>query len=165
MQRNSDCPVCGMSVSGEPYAIDYLGMHFVFCSRQCEQRFSANPHLYIGRPGQPAPAQQGRVLRKRRHLYLDAPLTLEQQALLRDALYAMMGVHEVETGASGKELLVTYDLMQATAAQIEQELERAGARLGHGWDKRLRRAFVHYLEDTEVENLEVRPDPRGHGQH
>jgi hypothetical protein len=28
-----------------------------------------------------------------------------------------------------------------------------------GWGERLRRGFVHFLEDTVVENLEVRPGP------
>ena len=52
-----------------------------------------------------------------------------------------------------------------TAKQIERELERIAAELGTGQGDRLRRAFVHYLERTEVENLEVRPRPGGGHHH
>lgn len=161
--RHQRCPVCGMDVGEYPHAIDYLGMHFVFCSHQCQERFAANPHLYIGRPGQPAPAQQERVPLKRRRMRLREPLTSAHAQTLRQALLAMMGVREVDLDADRCVLEVTYDLVQATAEQIEQELARVGARLGEGWAERLRRAFVHYLEETEVENLEVRPRPGGHG--
>lgn len=159
------CPVCGMEVSEPAHAIDYLGMHFRFCSSQCQERFAANPHLYIGRPGEPALAQQGRILLKRRRMHLAQPLTAAQQELLQRALYTMMGVREVEIHSDGTHLGVIYDLMQATAVQIERELARVGAHLGEGWGERLRRAFVHYVEETEVENLEVRPSPGGGHAH
>jgi YHS domain-containing protein len=157
-------PVCEMWVAPEQNAVTYQRMHFAFCSPQCKQRFLANPHLYIGRPGEPAPKQSGHAVVKRRRLRLDEPLAHADAQQLTERLRAMMGVSVVEIKA--RDLSITYDLLQATAEQIEAVLQEAGARLGTGWAERLRRAFVHYLEETEVESLEVRPDPHAHdGNH
>lgn len=103
------------------------------------------------------------MLLKRRRMHLQAPLTLKHAQNLKRALSAVMGVRDVDLDADQCVLEVTYDPVQATAQQIEQELARVGARLGGGWAERLRRAFVHYLEETEVESLEVRPGSAGHG--
>jgi hypothetical protein len=54
-------------------------------------------------------------------------------------------------------MTVTYDLLQATAEQIEAVLAEAGARLGNGWAERLRRGFVHYTEECEIGQLQVGP--------
>jgi YHS domain-containing protein len=154
-------PVCEMRVAPEQNAVNYQGMHFAFCSQQCKERFLANPHLYIGLPGEPAPKQTGDAVVKRRRLRLDEPLSHADAQQLTERLRAMMGVRAVEIRA--EHLTITYDLLQATAEQIEAVLQEAGARLGTGWAERLRRAFVHYLEETEVESLEVRPGPHAHG--
>ena len=45
----NQCPVCHMTVEADHLALVYQDMHFAFCSAQCRERFSANPHLYIGR--------------------------------------------------------------------------------------------------------------------
>ena len=73
----------------------------------------------------------------------------------------MMGVYAVVIKA--EELTITYDLFQATAEQIEAVLQEARAHLGTGWAEKLRRAFVHYLEEDEVASLEVRSGPHAHG--
>jgi hypothetical protein len=52
---------------------------------------------------------------------------------------------------------ITYDLLQATASQIEREIEKLGVALGEAWADRLRRAFVRFSEETEVESLDVYP--------
>lgn len=155
-------PVCLMQVDPEQYAVEYLGMHFAFCSQQCRERFLANPHAYIGSPGEKAPKQEGREVIKRRRLRLAEPLSETAAHQVTEHLMGMMGVNSVQ--AQGRELRITYDLLQATAAQIEAALVQAGVHLGEGWGERLRRAFVHYLEETEVENLEVRGGGRG-GPH
>jgi YHS domain-containing protein len=156
-------PVCQMLVSPDQNAIHYEGMDFAFCSLQCRERFLANPHLYIGVPGEPAPKQAGQEVIKRRHLRLDQPLSESAAQHIREQLRAMMGVYAVEI--AGDELTITYDLLQATAEQIEATLQQAGARLGGGWGEKLRRAFVHYMEETEVASREVRAGPHGHGGH
>lgn len=154
-------PVCQMLVAPTQNAITYQGMHFAFCSQQCKDRFLANPHLYIGVPGSQAPKQVGREVIKRRRLRLEAPLSEPSAQQIIDHLLAMMGVYAVEIDS--EELTITYDLLQATAVQIEASLQQAGARVGQGWGEKLRRAFIHYLEETEVASLEVRPSHHGHG--
>lgn len=155
-------PVCLMQVEPDQYAIEYQGMHFAFCSQQCQDRFLANPHAYIGTPGEKAPKQEGREVIKRRHLRLAEPLSDAAAQYVTEHLMSMMGVSSVQV--QGRELRITYDLLQATAAQIEVALAQAGAHLGEGWGEKLRRAFVHYLEETEVQNLEVRAGSGGHGR-
>ncbi|MCO6414519.1 MAG: YHS domain-containing protein [Thiogranum sp.] len=156
-------PVCQMQVPPDQNAVHYLGMDFAFCSQQCKERFLANPHLYMGVPGERAPKQAGQEVIKRRHLRLETPLSAPDAQQVAERLLAMMGIYSVDIDAH--ELIITYDLLQATAEQIEAALQQAGARLGAGWGDVLRRAFVHYLEETEVESLEVRPFPHGHGGH
>ncbi len=153
-------PVCQMRVPPDQHAISYQGMNFAFCSQQCKDRFLANPHLYIGLPGERAPKQAGQEVIKRRRLRLDAPLSDADAQAVVAQLLALMGVYSVELEAG--ELAITYDLLQATAEQIEETLQQAGARLGGGWGEKLRRAFVHYLEETELASREVSPRPRGH---
>ncbi len=156
-------PVCGMMVRPDQNPIIYQGMHFVFCSQQCKVRFLANPHLYIGVPGKQAPRQAGMKMLKRRHLHLEKPLSESDIQQVSEHLLAMMGVCSVDV--EGSELTITYDLMEATAQQIEAELQQAGAQLSAGIGEQLRRAFIHYLEETEVENLEVKPGFHVHGSH
>jgi YHS domain-containing protein len=154
-------PVRQMLVTPEQNAINYQGMQFAFCSQQCKERFLANPHLYIGLPGEPASKQSGQKVVKRRRLCLDEPLSDADAQRLLEQLHAMMGVYAVEIAAD--QLIITYDLLQATAEQIETVLQQAGACLGAGRSERLRRVFVHYLEESEVQSLEVRPGPHTHG--
>lgn len=154
-------PVCGMEVEPHRFETVYAGIHFAFCSEQCRQRFAAHPHLYIGVPGEKAPKQTGAELLKRRRFRLDTPLTAQGTAILKEELGAMMGVKELEI--QGDVVTITYDLLQATAEQLEARMVEAGVRLGEGWAERLRRGFVHYQEENEVGNLEVQPPHRWHG--
>lgn len=154
-------PVCLMLVDPDQNAIEYQSMHYAFCSEQCKERFLANPHAYIGVPGEKAPKQQGREVIKRRRWRLTEPLSDLAEREVTERLLGMMGMHSVQF--KGPVVQITYDLLQVTAAQIEATLLAEGAQLGKGWGERLRRAFVHYLEETEVDNLEVRSGGHGHG--
>lgn len=154
-------PVCGMEVDPSQLETLYEGLHYAFCSEQCRQRFVANPHLYVGVPGEKAPAQQGVELLKRRRFQLDTPLAAQDAAILAAALGAMMGVKAIEI-QDGNTVTLTYDLIQATADQLEAKMGEVGAKLGAGWAERLRRSFVHYMEECEVGNLEVHSH-HGHG--
>jgi len=154
-------PVCQMWVPPGQYAVQYRGLDYAFCSQQCKDRFLANPHLYVGVPGQEAPKQAGQEVIKRRRLRLDLPLSDSAAQQVVEHLLAMMGVYAVDV--DGVHLTITYDLLQATAEQIEAALQQVGARLGGGLGERLRRAFIHYLEETEVASLEARSGAHGHG--
>lgn len=148
-------PVCGMAVPPEQHGLTYRGMHFAFCSEQCRERFLRHPGLYVGYPGWRAIKAEGQSVIKRRRIRLEHPLADQQAALIRSYLATMMGIQEVVI--RGTEVEIVYDLLQATAEQIENALGEAGAELGSGWSERLRRAFVHYKEETESETLGTRP--------
>lgn len=150
--------VCDMMVEPGLNELEYQGKAYSFCSLQCRERFQANPHLYIGAGGKKAPRQEGRESLKRRRMKLNEPLTDDEQAQVIEELRAMMGVKEVTI--EGHVLSITYDLLQATAQQIGDRLAEIGVLLGHGWAERLRRAFIEYQEETEIEILEV--DSQGH---
>jgi hypothetical protein len=150
-----------MWVPPDRYAVQYLGIDYAFCSQQCKDRFLANPHLYVGMPGDEAPKHAGMEVIKRRCLHLDTPLSDEAAQEVVEHLLSMMGVSVVDV--DGAQVSITYDLLQATAEQIEAALQQVGARLGAGWGERLRRAFVHYLEETEVASLEAHSGAHGHG--
>ena len=140
-------------VDGQKIAVEYLGIRYAFCSEQCKERFISNPHLYVGRPGHKAPKQEGLEIIKRRRLHLASHLTAEQVGVLTQALEAMMGIKKISV--DGDRVEITYDLLQATAKQIEARLVEIGAQLGESWADRLRLAFVHYEEECEMGNVEA----------
>ena len=146
-------PVCGMQVISGQFVTEYLDSRYAFCSIQCRDRFLANPHVYIGLPGQKAPKQEGLEVLKKRRLRLIQILSPSQAENLIEALRAMMGIKSVQV--NGDEIEIIYDLLQATTEQIEMKLEEIGLQLGEGWSQKLRLAFVHYGEELEVGSLEV----------
>lgn len=146
-------PVCGMQVDQDSFAIEHMEIHYAFCSQQCLDRFKTTPHLYIGVPGEKAPKQQGVEVIKRRRFRLEPALTDAQASTLIQELKAMMGIKHIAITEDG--ISITYDLLQATAEQIEARIGQIGMHLGAGWGERLQRGFVHYLEECEVGNLEV----------
>jgi YHS domain-containing protein/copper chaperone CopZ len=156
-------PVCGMEVNPHRNEVVYLQIHYAFCSLQCMERFLADPHLYVGHPGHSAPKQQGMEVIKRRRLSLASPVPPDHVTALTEAVRAMMGVKSVTV--SGDEIEITYDLLQATAEQIEAKLAEAGARIGEEWPERLRLAFIHYTEECEIGNLAEEGVSHSHGSH
>lgn len=155
--------VCGMAVNSDDISLDYLGSHYVFCSNQCLERFQLNPHLYIGYPGSEAPKHAGMKVLKKRKLKLAEPLPQEVNDLFIECLEAMMGIHYIEINAN--RIDITYDLLQVTESQIEETITDVGIALGNDMMDKIRRAFVHYIEETEIESLEARPGSRGGHHH
>jgi hypothetical protein len=117
----------------------------------------------VGSPGYRAPKAEGRESFKRRRLHLAEPLSDEMAVRIQGALMSMMGIKDVSVHEDHVE--ITYDLLQATATQIEREIEKLGVALGEAWADRLRRAFVRFSEETEVESLNdySRSDGQHHG--
>lgn len=153
--------VCGMEVNSDDISLDYQGKNYAFCSNQCLERFQSNPHLFIGYPGSEAPKHAGKEVLKKRTLKLTGSLPQEITDKVIDCIESMMGIHNVKI--NGDCVDITYDLLQATESQIEAAIAEAGATLGDEWAERLRRAFVHYMEETEAVTLEARPGSmRGH---
>ena len=102
----------------------------------------------------------GMAVIKQRRFVLDRPLSAAGASLLGEELRSMMGIQVVDI--QGDTVTITYDLIQATAEQLEAKMVEVGMKLGEGWAERLRRGFVHYLEECEVGSLEVDPRHR-HG--
>jgi YHS domain-containing protein len=149
-----------MVVANDEIAVDFEGVHYAFCSEQCRERFQMNPRLYIGYPGSKAPKQKGEIVRKTRRLKLGEALPRDLADKVHESLHAMMGIDLVEI--DGDTLYVTYDLLQATEAQIERELTRLGIPLDADWKERLRRSFARILEDNEIDSREVAPPGHHH---
>jgi len=145
-------PVCGMRVKPTQLPLEYMQMQFAFCSEQCRERFLANPGLYVGKPGKMSVKQMGHEVLKRRRMQLTESLPAGADEALRNSLCEMMGIKSVNYDGVCWE--ISYDLIQVTANQIERTISEFGVRLGGGWAERLRRAFVHYVEETELLNLE-----------
>lgn len=160
MNDSTKDPVCGMQVSPDSFAMEHLEMHYAFCSQQCQDRFKANPHLYVGVPGRMAPKHKGVEILKQRRFRLEQPMSDTDASILVEALGTMMGIKHTEV--AGDIVSITYDLFQATAEQIEARMGQVGLRLGTEWSARLQRGFVHYLEEVEVGNLEVMPHSGHH---
>ena len=155
--------VCGMNVNSDDISLNYQGSHYVFCSDQCLERFQLNPHLYVGYPGSEAPKHAGVVVLKKRRLKLAEPLPLVVADQFIEYIEAMMGINNIEI--KGNCIEITYDLLQATELQIEKKITQAGIVLGDDLMEKIRRAFVHFTEETEVESLEARPASRGGHHH
>lgn len=134
------------------YALHHFGAEYSFCSHQCRENFLAHPRLYVG---DHAPAREGRHIIKHRRFKLELPLGKNEAKIVEQALAAMMGLLEVRI--RGAEVDVVYDLLVATAAQVEERFTQAGARLGQGWGERFRSGWLHYIEENELENLEAVP--------
>jgi len=147
------CPVCSMAVTDSRVTSIRHGRIYHFCSQQCLENFSAHPRLYLA--GKTQEHKRARVLKKRVFM-LDAPVAQEEMHSLELFLSEMMGVHLVHIAAA--KISITYDLLEATALQIEQAIEQQGAKVSANWIARLKRGWVHYTEETELDNLAA-PDP------
>lgn len=170
-------PVCEMMVDEWENQFVYRGIGYAFCSQQCRERFISAPELYVGRRGLLAPKQKGMEVVKRKHMPLSVPLAQVDFFELKGALLSMMGVmavHSVSPMAEGKPgapgfenrrsatlhieaLLITYDLLQATAAQLERKCAEFNVVASNRWGEKLLRDFIHYLEKCELEELRNRP--------
>lgn len=145
-------PVCHMDVKPGSYIYEYIGSKYSFCSQQCHDRFIANPHLYIGHPGKPSPKQHGKNIVKRRTLKLEQPIPEKIKIEIETSLNSMMGIKDVTIDKNI--IRITYDLLEATAEQIEKTIENNSHNLTVSWAEKLIRAFIHYSEETEIDSLE-----------
>ena len=148
-------PVCGMQVDTEMAAasVEYSGHTYYFCSRHCQEKFNRNPRQYR----QPEDHHQANTNAATQYT---CPLPVGRDEELKHTLYQMMGIKNVYY--DGVRWEISYDLLQATAKQIERTISEFGAQLGGNWAEQLRRAFVHYVEETELLNLE---NPGGSHSH
>ncbi len=155
--------VCLMNVKQGIFDFEYQSRNFSFCSQQCRDRFESNPHLYIGYAGKPAAKQRGEHIIKHLVLKLDQAIPEQEISHIKTSLKAMMGILDVII--TNNKITLTYDLLQATAQQIESMIEQCGEVLGKAWSDKFKRAIVHYHEETLLSNLEYDTSHTGYHQH
>lgn len=168
-------PVCEMMVDAGDNEVVLDGLHYAFCSNQCRERFIARPGLYIGARQRPAPKERGVKLMRQRRVAIGEPLTDEQSTALVAALRKMMGVVDVrylqrrsepgnsleplhgapQPGSEAAEIEITYDLLEATVAQLERRIAEVGGHLRDGFGQKLRRDFIYYIEECELTDIET----------
>jgi hypothetical protein len=51
---------------------------------------------------------------------------------------------------------ITYDLLQATAEQLERKCAELNVVPSNRWGEKLQRDFIHYLEKCELEDIQSR---------
>jgi len=142
------CPVCNMDASNSGIHTDHMGVEYHFCMEQCRENFLARPFLYIGKQ---SPIKAGRKVIKRRRFRLDCTVVGLQRDTLLMELNKLMSVRNIMI--EGDSLSIDYNLLEITAGQIEATLVRAGALMGSGWAERLKRGWIHYTEENELDNL------------
>jgi len=146
------CPVCSMVATDLTVSLSYHGKTYHFCSQQCLENFNSRPKLYVGTH---AERHQRKSIVKKRTFKLDIRLSAAEEVALDSALSAMMGVREVQV--VGNKICISYDLLEATAEQLERQLDRqleqAGNTLETGWSTRLKRGWIQYTEENELDNL------------
>ncbi len=146
------CPVCGMESDVSMMPCKLNGSEYFFCSEQCRERFSDHPTLFSAyKKFAQAP------LYKQRFLRLKMPLSAQQQADISQLPNDMMGIQRVDL--AGQQLSIEYDLLQATLAQIEARLRAMKIPLAEGWRERIKSAWRHEREETELDNLSARKAP------
>lgn len=144
------CTVCSTVVGTDECVAEYHKVFYHFCSQHCKEIFVARPRLYTGKPG-----EGRRVQVKCRILKLANTMSAEEKRVVTDHLMQLVGLKEVTI--KGSHLHVIYDLLQITEQHIEKALEEVGAKLGGNWLHKLNRAWVHYSEETELDNLAAPP--------
>ncbi len=146
------CPVCGMDSEFDIRPCEYNGSEYFFCSEQCRERFADRPALFSGHK-----ASGHAPLCKRRSLRLTSPLTGEQRSAVTELTNVMMGVRRLDVRE--RRLTIEYDLLQATLAQIETRLTAIGVPLSRSVLDRLKSAWWHEREETELDNLSLPSRP------
>lgn len=145
-------PVCGMMVPRDSHPLDYQHIHYAFCSEHCRERFRQYPYLFVGKASYgPAEKQKGRVVRKAHRIKLVNEVGLDKLPQLSRALESLMGVEAVD--ARGDEVIVIYDLVQVSLSDIENVIVAEISGLREGTTDKIRRAFIHYSEECELESL------------
>jgi len=147
-KTDTTCPVCGMDAANSMINADHLGITYYFCTEQCRENFLARPALYLGKK---PPMHAGRAIIKRRRFKLDRPIVGMQREDLLATLNQLMSVRNASI--EGDSLSLDYNLLEINAGQIEAALVKAGASMGSGWSERLKRGWVNYTEENELDNL------------
>lgn len=155
------CPVCNMTKINRSLLVNYQGVDHYFCSSQCLERFKAHPHLFVGDPKHGlSPKQKGQAALKKRRIGFVEPVDEELKDVLEQSLLSLMGVETVVFDEAC--LYVTYDLLQVSLEEIEAAIEQSAGKLKSGVADRIKRGFIHYSEECELDNLAYLTHDHGH---
>jgi len=151
-----------MPVPDRQYQTEFLAITYSFCSGQCLERFKQYPHLYVGDPRHgKSEKQKGHTDLKRHRIVMTGPLSPEIVDDIQHRLASFMGIKEVS--CSENAVWVTYDLLEISLADIEAAILSVVGDIDHSLIEDLKRKFIHYSEECELENL-AHPGP-GDGCH
>lgn len=146
------CPVCKMKAVQDDLWRTHLGIKHFFCSQQCVDRFIALSGLYTGHPKTgPAEKQKGRIQIKRHKISFSEPISAQSMAEIQEAVRVMMGVKSLN--AHREAIFVTYDLMEVSLEDIEKTVERILGKIDSPMIEHVKRGWIHYTEECELENL------------
>ena len=70
---------------------------------------------------------------------------------IRNSLQSLMGFKSV--GFLESSVYVTYDLLQVSLDDIEKNIIASIGKLDDSWTEKIKRGFIHYTEECELENL------------
>ena len=147
------CPMCGMKAVYDDLWRMHLGVKHYFCSQQCVDRFIAHPGLYCGHPKTGlSEKQKGRVQIKRHKILFSEPISTQSMAEILEAVRVMMGVKSLN--AHREAFYVTYDLMEVSLEDIEKTIELTLGKIHSPMIEQVKRGWIHYTEECELENLE-----------
>lgn len=146
------CPVCGMKAVHDDLWRTHLGIKRYCCSQQCVDRFIAHPGLYCGNPKTgPSEKQQGRMEIKRHQIIFYKAMPTESIVAISEAVGSMMGVKMLNVHREA--VYVTYDLMVVSLEDIEWMIEGVLGQLYSPMVDRIKRGWIHCIEECELENL------------
>lgn len=146
------CPVCNMVEVDKALIYSFQGVDHYFCSRQCQDRFKVHPSLYVGDPRHGLSAKQkGEVVIKKRKLSLSFATSDEVKSRLKNDIGILMGVKTLSFNEG--DIHVTYDLLQISLEDIENAIVTSACQLDGAITETIKRGFIHYSEECELDNL------------
>lgn len=146
------CPVCGMDATQIDLWRSYRGVRHFFCSQQCVDRFIAHPSLYCGDPKHGmSEKQKGRIEIRRHKIVFSDPLSSDHMANVAEAVRSMMGIKNMNVSRDA--FFVTYDLLEVSLEEIEKTIERVLGKIDSPMIDHVKRGWIHYTEECELENL------------
>lgn len=159
-QESNPCPVCQMTEVKQNLWRSYRGLQFWFCSQQCLDRFIAHPGLYVGSPKTGLPEKKrGKVEHKSHRIVFSKSLSDNEVEKLIADLSKMMGIKSLSVSTT--ELLVMYDLMEVSLEDIENQISLSLGGFDSPMIDRVKRSWIHYTEECELENLAHPSTTRG----
>jgi len=141
--KSQECLVCHMNVTTNEFKATHHGITYLFCSKQCEHNFGERPRLYLKPPQQ--------TVLKSHDFKLQETLDTNSQEEVRSLLLGMMGIQSI--GMKERTLSIQYNLLEVSAAQIEETLQKEKIILDQSLLSKFKRDLIYYSEKNALELL------------